>query len=408
MDKHPPLAPDRLRRCCDPATLNFTTTAELPDLDEIVGQTRAVDAMQFGLAIQREGYNLFALGPPGTGKHMALRRQIGSRAATEPAPEDWCYVNNFEQPERPRTLRLPTGSGLILRRDVEKLLDDLRAAIPAVFESEDYRTRKQVIEEEIKERQQRAFETVRQEAEAKSIALLRTPTGFIFAPLKDGEVLSHDDFSKLPEPEQRAITGEMEVMQDRLQAVLQQMPLWEREGRERLRALNREVTTYAVGHSIEDLRRKYAALAEVVNYLNAMQQDIIENAHEFLGTHDGPASPFAAIATPPALRGSPFFRRYLVNALVNHVEGAGAPVIYEDHPTFQNLIGQLEHISHMGALVTDFNLIRAGALHKANGGYLLLDAHRVLMQPYAWEGLKRALRAGEIRIESLGQMLGLI
>jgi len=403
-----PLKPEALYRRCDPREFSFETTADLEDLKEIIGQARAVEALQFGISIRQEGYNLFSLGPSGTGKFTAVRQLLKQKAATEPVPSDWCYVNNFDDPQQPRTLQLSPGQGPALRQDVDKLVEELRSAIPAAFESEDYRTRKQVIEEEVKEHHEKAFEEVRREAQGKGIALVRTPAGLVFAPTQRGEVMSPEDFQKLPEADRQRVETEVMALQQRLQVIMRQAPQWEREGREKTKGLNQEVAIFAVGHLIEELRKVYAASPQVVEHLNAVEHDVIDNVEMFLNP---PEASLAAMmgAPPPHLpKGSAFFRRYQVNLLVDHSASQGAPVIYEDNPTYQNLIGHVEYVAQMGALSTDFGLIRAGALHQANGGYVMLDALRVLTHPYAWEGLKRALRSGKIRIESLGQALSLL
>ena len=403
-----PLRPEALYRRCDPQELGFETSADLEDLKEIIGQARAVQALQFGIGIRREGYNLFSLGPAGTGKYTAVQQALKQKAATGPVPSDWCYVNNFGDPQQPRTLQLAPGQGLALQQDLDKLVEELRAAIPAAFESEDYRTRKQVIEEEVKEHHEKAFEEMRREAQEKGIALVRTPAGLVFAPTQKGEVMSPENFQKLPEAERQRVETEVMALQQRLQVIMRQAPQWEREGREKTKALNHEVAMFAVGHLIEELRKRYAALPQVVEHLNALQQDVIDSVEMFLNPPEASLAAMMGVPPPHLPKGSAFFRRYQVNLLVDHSAGQGAPVIYEDNPTYQNLIGHVEYVAQMGALSTDFGLIRAGALHQANGGYLMLDALRVLTHPYAWEGLKHALRSGKIRIESLGQALSLL
>jgi lon-related putative ATP-dependent protease len=408
MDFTKPLSPEVLYRKCDPEEFSFQTTSELEDLTEIIGQARAVEAVQFGIGIRREGFNLYLLGPVGIGKYSTVRRFLERQAATESTPPDWCYVNNFEDAEKPLALQLPAGRGSKFQTDVEKLVEELRAAIPAVFESENYRTRKQLIDQEIKDRQEKAFDGVQKEADEKSVALLRTPTGLVLAPVREGEVVGPEEFDKLPESERKKIEDDIAELQQKVQMVLRQAPAWERERRDRIKDLNRELTILAVGELIDELKQKYADLPELKNFLEAMKQDVVENADEFRAPPEHPLAALAGISQPQAARGSSFLRRYRVNLLIEHDDHGGAPVVYLDHPTYQNLVGQVEYVSQLGALSTDFNLIRAGALHRANRGYLILDALKLLMQPYAWEGLKRALRSREIRVESLGQMLGLV
>jgi len=396
------LAAAELYQRCDPGQFAFETTADLEDLAEFVGQPRAVEAVQFGIGIEREGYNIFALGPEGTGKRSFVRQFFEQRASSESVPSDWCYVNDFAQTHKPRALRLPPGRGVEFRRDMEQLVEELRTTLSAAFESEEYQTRRQVIEEELQERQAQAFQELQQPAQKQGVALLRMPTGLAFAPMRDGEVLSPEEVRALSQEERERLEAVMETLQEELQKILRQVPGWQRERRDKLRELDHEMADFAVSGLIDELGARYADLPPVVEYLNAVQQDVVENAGDFLPSSEDTTS------GPDIPMGIAGLRRYQVNVLVNHSESEGAPVIYEDNPTYQNLIGRVEHVAQMGALLTDFNLIKPGALHQANGGYLILDVRKVLSQPYVWEGLKRALQSDQIRIESVGQMLSLV
>jgi len=399
---------DALYRRCDDEQLRFQTTDELRDFTGILGQQRAVDAVKFGIGIRGEGYNLFALGPPGTGKQSVVRQYLQQRAAELPTPPDCIYVNNFNRPEKPRAIQLPAGQASVVKDAVAQLIEELHSAIPSTFESDSYRARKRAIEDDLKQRQEKAFHELQQNAELQQVALVRTPVGMMLAPIKNGEVVSPDEFKGLPDDEREGIEARISGLQERLQEIINQVPKWEKEQREKIRALNREVTVLAVGHLIDELRKRFVDLPALVDHLNSMEQDVIENVDDFLKSPDETLERLISIPASRALRGSLFSRRYEVNGLIDHNGARGAPVIYEDNPTYSSLIGQIEYIAHLGALVTDFNMIKAGALHRANGGYLMLDVLKVLQQPYAWDGLKRALRSSEIRIESLGQMLGLI
>jgi lon-related putative ATP-dependent protease len=408
-----PLEATALYQRCNPTQFTFESTADLEDLAEVIGQARAVEAVRFGVGIRREGFNLFALGPEGTGKYAVVRHYLERQAATQPLPSDWCYVNNFVESHKPCALRLPPGGGPKLRRDMERLVEELRTAIPATFESEHYRTRRQDIEEEFRERQEKALADVQRQAQERGLALMRTPMGLAFAPMRGGQVINPEDFQKLPPEEQERVQADVSVLQEELQKSLGQMPQWDRERRTKVKDLEQEVGRYAVDHFVEELRRQYIELPEVVEYLRRVEQDVMEHLEEFRRSAEAPEapSPMPADGTPrrpPTPTGLSFFRRYQVDVIVDHTGATGAPVIYEDHPTVQNLVGRIEHMAHLGALVTDFNLIKAGALHRANGGYLILDARKVLSQPFAWEELKRALSAAELRIEVLGQTLSLI
>ena len=397
------LGSDALYKSCNADQFEFETTAELEDLDVIIGQTRALDSVQFGVRVGGHGYNVFALGPRGMGKSTAVRQIIGREATGRLTPPDWCYVNNFEQPHKPKALQLPAGKGKHLQRSMEQLIEELENAIPAAFESEDYRSRVEELEEELKERQSEALDELRDQAKQQNISLMNTPAGFAFAPIgEDDRVLSPEQFDELPDSEKKRIQKTVEGLQERLQKLMRQFPVWLKETKEKGKALNREVGRFAVNHLIDELKGEYHALPEVLAYLDAVQKDVIEHVDEFRGQPETPVLPFA-----PATRTEPF-RRYKINLLVDHGEEPGMPIISEDLPSYLNLIGRVEHRAQMGTLVTDFSLIKSGALHRANGGYLILDARQVILQPFAWDGLKRALQTGELRIESVERALSLI
>ncbi len=401
----------KLYQHCDPEQFDFETTAELESLERIVGQPRAVEAMQFGMGIEQEGYNIFALGPPGTGKRSVIRQFFERRADSEPVPDDWCYVNNFEESHKPCAICLPAGKGGDFRDDMDHLVEEIHTALSSAFESEEYQTRRQAIQEEFQEQQAQAFEEIQQRAQEESVALVRTPVGFAVAPVRDGDVLSPEEIQELPEEEQERLREKVSELQDRLRKALRQVPSQQREMQERMKELDREVASFAVSGLIDELREAYSDFSQIVEYLDAVQKDIVDHAKDLLSSEEeqsGLAAMLQGGAQRRAAAGQALLRRSRVTVLVDHGDSQGAPVVYEDNPTYQNLVGRVEHRAQFGALLTDFNLIKPGALHRANGGYLILDARKVLTQPYAWDGLKRILQAGEIRIESIGQMLSLI
>ncbi|MBK1731500.1 Lon protease family protein [Thiococcus pfennigii] len=402
-----PLSPNALYRRCDPDQLGFATTAELEAGDALIPQERARHTIEFGIGIRHSGYNLFALGPSGTGKLALIRRTLEERATAEPVPSDWCYVFNFANAHRPRALRLPPGRGNTLRRDMEQLVTDLHRAIPGVFESDEYRTRSQALEEELEERQEQAMGALREMAKEKDVVLLQTPTGFTLAPIRNGKPLGPEEFHALPKKEQTRIEADIDALQAEMRKVMHQMPVWKKRSDEQIEELNREMAGGAVRSLIETLGERYQDLPAVVAYLDEVQADVVEHFRQFLPTQDK-QPPFLAGWTPPNGDGPPWHHRYRINVLLGHDQNGGAPVVYADLPAHHQLVGRIEHRAHLGALETDFTMIRAGALHEANGGYLILDALKLLLQPFAWETLKRLLQAGEIRIESLAQITSLI
>jgi len=390
--------------------LGFTTTDELAEFRHFIGQDRAIHAIQFGIGMTRQGYNIYALGPSGMGKHTFVQRFVEEQAAQEPAPSDWCYVNNFAQPYRPLALRLPAGRGKQLRDDVSHLIDDLQSSLASAFESEEYQTRRQALEMELQEQQQGRLNALQEQARERNLTLIRTPGGLVFAPFKDGNVLEPEQFNALPEEEQERMKAEVEVLQEQLQKVLYQMPKLERDIRTRLRELNQEISSFVLSELMDDLQKKYSDLPDVLAFLQAVQQDVGTHLTDFLGAKAKAAESAEdeqPLPLPNGASSSPFLRRYSVNLLVDASDQSGAPVIYESNPTYLNLVGRVEQMATMGALITDFSLIKPGVLHRANGGYVIIDADKVLTNPYAWDGLKRALEFRELRIESPMQMMSL-
>jgi predicted ATP-dependent protease len=420
---HEPLPAEDLYRRTDPASLGFATTADVEPLDGIAGQPRAVSALELGVGMRHQGYNVFVLGPRGSGRHHAVHHFLGLQAAERPAPRDWCYVHNFEEGHKPCLLSLDAGHGRRLATDMEELVREIASALAGAFESDEYQSRRGALEEALRQVQSQAFDEVREKAEARGLVALRTPGGIAFAPRKDGEVMERDAFMALPEEERKVVEERIQSMQQEVQRVLRNMPARVREHRAEVRELNREMTRFAVGPLFAELAERYAAEADVVAYLEAAEKDVVEHAREILGHGQGQGQgggeeedgDQALAQAGLGGGGGRSLRRYAVNVVVDHSENGNAhaatgaaPIVHEDHPTYANLLGRVEYLPQMGALTTDFTLIKAGALQRANGGYLVLEAEKLLRQPFAWDGLKRALAAGHARIESPGQSMGLL
>jgi len=393
------LSADALCWRCDPqalgVALGFDTTDDLPEPEGFVGQPRVAAALEFGTGIERQGYNIFAFGPPGAGRHQLVESHLRRQASRRPVPPDACYVHNFDRPHRPRLLRLPAGQGRLLRQDMENLIEELGNVLPATFESEEYQTRRKTVDEELEERQQRAWKELADEAREKSLSVAHTPMGLVFAPLQEEKVLSPEEYRELPEDERARLEAEVDRLREEVESLLRRFPRWAREHRRKVQELDRETVLRAIEPLIDELQVKHGAIQDVVGHLDRVEKDIVEHARAFIGAEE---------ESEPE---GPGLRRYLVNVLVDHGDSEGAPVVYEDNPTLANVVGRVEHLSRMGTLVTDFTLIKPGALHRAHGGYLVLDADRVLRQPQVWIALKRALRSGQLRIESLAEALSL-
>jgi predicted ATP-dependent protease len=394
-----PLDAQALYRCCDPTLLDFERSDQLPPLTEIFGQPRAMEAVRLAIDMARPGYNLFVLGEPGGGRHQDVSEMLRASAASRAVPDDYCYVNNFADAQTPRVLTLPAGRGAELRRDMQRLIEELEPAIDAAFDSEDFRSHAEAIQNELKERQATALNQLGDDSKQRGIALVRTPQGFAFAPLAGEEPMTPDVFGALPDEEKQRLGHLMEEFGERLQKLLHQFPRWRREMQGRLKQLGRDTMSLSIGHMIDELKERYAGLANVLLFLDEVLADIVEYGESLREQH-GESEGFELSGDGISVQ------RYLVNLLVDHAGSNAAPIVVEDNPTYPNLLGRVDHLAHMGTLMTNFTLVKAGALHRANGGFLLLDADKLLRQPFAWDALKRCLKAGEVRIESLDRTLG--
>ena len=397
-----PLKAEELPRCCDAEQFDFETTSELTPLSEIIGQDRALEAIRFGVGMKNEGYNLFVLGPPGTGKFTAINQYLQGIANQGVVPSDWCYVNNFADAGKPTLLELPPGQGTVLRNDMRRLVEDLQDAIPTAFDSDDYKARAQQIQVELQKHQEAAFHGLHELAHNKNIKVYQAQGDFSFVPKINDEELTPDLFEKLNKDEKARIEAHIEELRTALRNIVtKQIPAWRKEAGERFRKLNNEVTMEAVCLYMEALTGKYADLPQLLEYLADVQTDIIANAAAFRPDSSQQQQQMMMLSAQNPLS------RYEVNLMRDQTQAEGEPVVFEEHPNYGNLLGRIENKAIMGALTTDFTLVKPGALHKANGGYLILEARKLLMQPYAWEGLKQALYSRELRIESLEQALSI-
>lgn len=398
MSQVEPLPAEALRRRCDVGDLGFETTADIEPLDGVLGQARAMTAFQFGATMDQPGYNLYVLGAQDSGRHSIMLRQLEQLSRTRAKADDWVYVRRFDEPQRPWALRLPAGRGRVLRARMSALLADLRAALPAVFQAEEYRTRRSAIDEESKLGQESALEELEEEARKLDIALIWTSTGVALAPIRDGKVIDPSQFKEWPDAPRKAIMAHISRLGERLRKIVSRAPTWEKARRKALRDLDKGVTAATIGPLLDELLAEFAGLSEVQEYIETVRADLIDNVELFLTEDESPLAQAAMRA----------LRRYEVNVLVDRTKDAGAPVVYEDQPTQPKLVGRVEHRSEMGTLVTDFTLIRPGALHRANSGYLVLDVRRVLSWPLTWTELKLALRSQRVRVESAAHMLNVL
>jgi lon-related putative ATP-dependent protease len=399
----------QVRRTIDPASLPFETTANVKPLEGIIGQARAVAALQFGLGIPNSGFNIFVAGLPGIGKMTAVEAFLGEIAAQKPTPEDWCYVNNFDDPYQPRALQLPAGRGRALQQDMKELIAAARREIPKAFESEQYNTKREEIRTALNRQRETLLNAFAERARQAGFALEATPLGIAMIPIKGGRPISEQEFNALSPQDREGLKQKHQELQGELDTILKRGRELERAARDKLQELDEQIALYVVGGLIDDLLEKYRDLPAVTEFINAVKRDILDNIELFKaaqGTAVASATGEAPIPSP-WLQELPF-RKYQVNVLVDHSNQQGAPVIVELNPTYNNLFGRVEKETHYGALYTDHSMIKGGALHRANGGFLVLPVQDVLMNAFSWDGLKRVLRAREIEIEEFGDRLGIL
>jgi predicted ATP-dependent protease len=372
-----------------------------------VGQGIAVEAIRLSADMRHPRFNLFVYGPEGSGRHSTVLRILQSVATSRSIPDDWVYVNNFAEPDKPLAISLPSGEAPKLRDAVAALVEDLASRIPAVLVSEDCQTRRTTIEQEFAVRQEVAFKDLAESARKRNVAILRTPMGFSLASMHEGEVLNAEAMAAMAEVDRVRIEADIDATHEELEDFLASLPELGREQREALAALNARMAESAVKSAMSRMNRSLARNPALRPYFEALHKDLVLNADLFLSWERSSAeAPFPR--GPAALHDDPRFHRYAVNVVVTHQGAAGAPVIVEAMPTLSNLTGRIDYMSQQGALVTDFTLIKPGALHRANGGFLLLDARRVLTEPFAWDAIKRSLETRAIQITTAADRLGLI
>jgi lon-related putative ATP-dependent protease len=389
------LKPDQLRAVCDPSCLGFETTADLPELEGHVGQDRALAAISFGLGVEATGYNIFAAGITGTGRNYAVLSHAKTAAAKQPTPDDWCYVYNFRDPRHPVALRIPSGLGPQFAKGIEDLINACRQEIPRAFESEAYEDRKEKATGDIQAQRGRLLQALDEEARQAGFVIQPTPMGLVTVPIVDGKPMSREQFEGLPDENRRELNGKMEQLHERVQEVLGQARQIEREARRRVEELDREVAMAAVGDRFKELKDRYKSNQPVVRHVEGLAEDVVAHQADFRTAADQPGPDGLIVEGVPT--------RYRVNVLVTHEDGDGAPVVQENSPSYYNLLGRLEYRPGGGAAITDHMLIKPGAVHRANGGYLILQALDVLTTPFAWDALKRALRSQEVSIENIGE-----
>ncbi|MDH5357762.1 MAG: AAA family ATPase [Gammaproteobacteria bacterium] len=395
---------ERLYQNCDSEQFDFSSTEELEVLPTIIGQSRALEAVDFGANIIGEGYNLFVMGATGAGKYTLVKRFLDEQVKQRPQGLDWGYLHNFVDPQKPWFVSLPAGQGSQLWQDIQKVVIQLLEELPRAFDDEYYRGRIRAIDEASRKHRVRMFGNLQQEADKKGILLLRMQDGnYAFAAKRNGQPMTTEEFEQLPLDEQEKTEDIIASLHEELQHTILELREWEHDNQKKISALNAEVALEVISRHVSKLKHAYPNSTCLQKYFDAMQKDMRGNVDAFLKVSESNEDEASPIGIDSSL-----FRRYQINLIVDNTDKQGAPVVYESLPNHQSLFGCVEHMAMMGALVTDFSLIKGGAFHRANGGYLILDAEKLLMQPFAWEGMKQALQGKELKLNTLERMYSIV
>lgn len=396
------LAHTELTQPIDCDALKFNTTAELDSFHGVLGQERAVNAIQFGVAMNRQGYNIFVMGDTGTGRSSYVRDYLKSEAKRQQTPSVWCYVNNFDNAREPGAIELLPNESRKLREQLLQLIDQLLATFPAVLEHPSYQQKKSAIDYQFNRRYDKAIEQVEKEAHKQGVAVYRDASTISFTPMRDGKALDESEFAQLPEDQREHFHETIAELEKLLAEHLSELPQWKRESSNQLRQLNQTTIQSAVKPLVEPIKAYFEHHPRLVEHLEQLQQHLPRLILEELIDER-----MLELREEYVKRGR-LEEQLLPNVVTHHSADSGAPVVYEPHPSFGNLFGRIEYSSEQGALVTNYQRIGPGALHKANGGYLMLDAEKVLTEPLVWDALKRAIQSRTLKMESPYSELGIL
>jgi lon-related putative ATP-dependent protease len=397
------LVPKEIRLWYDTDHLSYKTTADLSPIEEIIGQSRALKALTFGLEIDKPGFNIFVAGQPGTGKSTTVKVFLDEVAQLKSPPSDWCYIHNFKNPSEPCALAVPQGRAKQLKKDIADLIENTKKVLPEAFQSEDYANRRKIALKTAEEKRDKLISEISQIAAKKGFALKSSESGLLIVPTSEGKLMGQQELESLDAATLQKLNKSREELEGELRDTMRQLREIDASAKIDIKELNRKVAHFAIDHHVNYLKERFSGLDSVISYIDAIQEDILDHLDAFLQNPDDlPSSPEVQMAVEQ------FFRKYEVNVLVDNEEIEGAPVIAEFNPTYLNLFGQAEKEAKFGILSTDFTMIRAGSLHKANGGYIVIPIPELLVAPLAYDSLKRALKNHQITIEDTAESAGVI
>ncbi|MCR4441833.1 MAG: ATP-binding protein [Peptococcaceae bacterium] len=406
MNRQWELKPEQLRNSCDTSVFPFKTTKDIEPFDGIAGQERAAEALEFGLKIRKYGYNIFITGATGTGRNKYSQSLVKQFAAQEPKPPDWCYLYNFEKPDHPRVVSLPAGMGREFREDMRKLIKQVMNIIPQALASERYNKEKSKFLQELQEKQNQVLASLNETARQLGFALKNTEKGIVTVPLNsEGRPMGEDEFEKLSDDDTRRIDEKSKELNMIILDTFKKLKDLEKGSQEELDRLEKRVVLSAIEDTFEKHKEKYAQYDKIGQYIEDVLKDIMKNLRLFKDKEEKAGLELLLFKDEKV---RDFTHRYQVNLLIDNGKTEGAPVVVETNPTYYNLVGKVEYETQLGILTTDFMKIKPGSLHRANGGYLILQCRDLFTNIYSWNALKRALKTEKIIMENIGEQMGVI
>ena len=402
--KSKPLSADKLRNTVNPKVFKFKSTKDVRPLSGVIGQKRAVKAIEFGLGMKGHGYNIFVTGLAGTGKATIVERLLRKLAVKDKGPDDWLFVHNFSEPDQPHALSIPMGKGNEFETEMSAFIESLQIDLPKAFDDKYYEQHKESTLEEFEDKRNSALRRLDNYAKRHKVVIQNTSIGQRTIPLIDGKEMTPEEYDALSKTAKKKFDKIIDQVQNKLSAAVKEVTLLENKTQEKLLKLNEAVARYAVSKKIESLRKKYDYSEEISEYLDEVEKNIIANVGDFVSRKEEKGN-LLGLQIPQS---QPSFTKYKVNVITSNIKAKCAPVIVETNPTYHNLFGRIEKKAQFGALVTDFTYIKAGSLLRANGGYLLVDIESILSHPYVWDTLKRTLRNKKLQIEDLSEELGFV
>ena len=399
----------QLKKGCFPDDFTFQTTAEVSPLEGVIGQDRAIKAFDFGLAVKMKGYNIYMAGPSGTGKTTYARSSTEKLAETEDVPYDWCYVYNFQNPRSPLALRFDAGVGKQFKEDMAELVQLFKTELQKAFRTEEYDAQKIALERSFDEKRDALMAEMSAVAEQHDFQVKTTNSGVFFMPVVDGKAVGEEDYDNLTEEQKDSIEKNSQMVQEKAGSIMRELRDLDKESKKQLEQLDYKTGMFAIGHHVNEVQMKYEQYERVLSYINDVQEDVLENISQFIDeeeeSEDGLASILPMLSKKPA---EDVTLKYKVNLIVDHSKSKGAPVVVTFNPSYNNLVGEVEYDSEFGNLTTDFMKIKSGLFHKANGGYLIVQAQDILSMPQAWEALRRVIKTKEINMDSIREQLGAV